>query len=55
MSAYFPYTNHTQATLERLAGLQPGLLAVMHGSAFVGDGAQALHDLAVVMKEVLDA
>ncbi len=55
MSGYFPYTNHTQETLERLAGLQPGLLAVMHGSAFVGDGAQALHDLGVVMKEVLDA
>ena len=53
MSGYFPYTNHTQATLERLAGLHPFLLAVMHGSAFVGDGAQALLDLAVVMKEVL--
>ena len=54
MSAYFPYINHTQETLQRLAGLHPLLLAVMHGSAFVGDGAQALLDLAVVMKEVLD-
>jgi flavorubredoxin len=53
MSGYFPYTNHTQATLERLAGLNPFLLAAMHGSAFVGDGAQALRDLAMVMKEVL--
>ena len=53
MSGYFPYTNETQATLERLAGLNPFLLAAMHGSAFIGDGAQALRDLAVVMKEVL--
>jgi hypothetical protein len=53
LSGYFPYTNHTQETLERLASLHPALLAVMHGSAFVGDGAQALHNLGVVMKEVL--
>jgi len=54
MAGYFPYTNHTEETLRRLAGLKPALLAIMHGSAFVGDGAQAIHDLAVVMKEVLD-
>jgi len=53
MSGYFPHTNHTQEILQRLAGLQPALLAIMHGSAFVGNGAQAIFDLAAVMKEVL--
>jgi hypothetical protein len=28
-------------------------LALMHGSAFVGDGERALHDLARTMQEVL--
>jgi hypothetical protein len=28
-------------------------LALMHGSSFVGDGRQALRDLATVMREVL--
>ena len=54
LPGYFPYTNHTWETLQRLAGLQPALLAVMHGSAFVGNGAQALLDLGGVMKEILD-
>ena len=53
MAEYFPYTNHTQEHLQRLAKLRPTLLAIMHGSAFVGDGAQAIDDLAQVMKEVL--
>jgi flavorubredoxin len=53
MSGYFPYTKHTQEFLQRLASLQPALLAIMHGSAFVGNGAQAIFDLAAVMKEVL--
>ena len=51
-----PLTNADVVGLSRqtlLAGLNPFLLSVMHGSAFVGNEAQALHDLAVVMKEVL--
>lgn len=36
----------TGPTLARLAVLQPKTLAVMHGSSFRGDGAQALRDLA---------
>jgi flavorubredoxin len=32
--------------LRRLAGLRPTTVATMHGSAFEGDGAGALHDLA---------
>jgi hypothetical protein len=50
---YLPYTPSTEPTLQRLAALQPRTLATMHGSTFVGNGAQALTDLAQVMREVL--
>lgn len=50
---YVPYTHYTGPTLQRLAALKPRTLATMHGSTFVGDGAQALADLAQVMQEVL--
>ena len=43
----------TDAILQRLAGLQPKTLAIMHGSSFAGDGERALRDLAVVMRETL--
>jgi len=39
--------------MQKLAALNPSLIAPMHGSAFGGDGAQALRDLAVVMRDVL--
>jgi hypothetical protein len=38
--------------MEKLAGLNPQTLAVMHGSSFRGDGAQALRDLNVALREV---
>jgi flavorubredoxin len=47
-----PYTAQTKRLLHGLAELQPRTLAVAHGSSFVGDGAQALRDLARVMREV---
>ena len=50
---YVPYTHHTGRILRDLAGYAPKTLAAMHGSSFHGDGAQALNDLATVMKEVL--
>lgn len=50
---YVPYTHHTGRVLERLAEHQPKTLAIMHGSTYYGDGAQALRDLAIVMREVL--
>jgi len=50
---YMPYTKHTDGVLQRLAALNPRTIAPMHGSAFTGDGGQALRDLAVVMREVL--
>jgi flavorubredoxin len=39
-------TPSTGRTIRRLAGLAPRTLAIMHGSSFAGDGAQALQDLA---------
>jgi flavorubredoxin len=48
-----PYTPYTDATLRRLADLEPRTLAVMHGSTFRGDGRQAILDLEVVIRETL--
>lgn len=50
---YQPFTSRTEGLLAGLAALQPRTLATMHGSAFVGDGARALGDLGVVMRDVL--
>lgn len=49
---YLPYTPHTDGAFRRLAALQPKTLATMHGSVLLGDGAQALSELASVVKEV---
>jgi hypothetical protein len=48
-----PWTPKTEARLRELAALAPRTCATMHGSAFRGDGGQALIDLAAVMREVL--
>jgi flavorubredoxin len=50
---YMPWTPKTEGRLQELAALRPRTCATMHGSAFAGDGARALLDLAVVMEEVL--
>jgi len=52
---YMPFTHQTRQRIERLAGLEPRLLAAMHGSAFEGDGAAALRAAADVMEELLGA
>jgi flavorubredoxin len=49
----YPYTVQTDATLKRLAALKPKTIALMHGSSFIGNGEQALLDLAGAMKEIL--
>jgi flavorubredoxin len=49
----YPYTPLTEPILHGLADLQPKQLALMHGSAFVGDGERALRNLATAMREVL--
>jgi len=50
---YVPYTHHTGRVLESLAQLEAATLAAMHGSSYRGNGAQALRELAGVMREVL--
>ena len=43
---YYAHSPDTSAMLERLAGEGPKVLACMHGSAWRGDGAALLRDLA---------
>jgi flavorubredoxin len=43
---YFAHAPQTRATLERLASEKPRVLACMHGSAWQGDGAALLRELA---------
>lgn len=43
---YFALGPNTRSTLEKLARLEPTTLAVMHGSAYRGDGANQLRALA---------
>ena len=42
---YFSHTRHADALLEKLARNNPRTLAVMHGSAWTGDGAELLREL----------
>jgi flavorubredoxin len=49
---YMPFTPKTERLLREVAALEPRTLAAMHGSTFIGNGAQALHDLGRVMREV---
>jgi len=52
LADYAPYTHYTDLLFKKLARLNPERLAIMHGSSFNGDGAQALTDLAAGFKEV---
>lgn len=52
-AGYIPFNADTERVLHSLAELRPRTLALMHGSCYTGDGAQALRDLAVVMRDVL--
>jgi hypothetical protein len=45
-SGYFAVAANTRRELERLAALEPTLLACMHGAAWRGDGAALLRTLA---------
>jgi flavorubredoxin len=48
---YFAHAPHTGAILERLAGERPTTLAVMHGSAWRGDGARLLRELSAALSK----
>lgn len=52
LAAYVPYTPLTGQNLQKLAGLKPRTLAIMHGSSFTGDGARALGDLDVALRDL---
>jgi hypothetical protein len=43
---YFSHTKNTRVILEELAANEPTTLACMHGSAWNGDGALLLRELA---------
>lgn len=43
---YFAHGGNTRSVLERLASLEPRVLACMHGSAYAGDGGSMLRQLA---------
>jgi hypothetical protein len=53
MAHDMPYTSYTEATLRRLAALEPRTLGLMHGSTYTGDGRRAVLELAQVLKETL--
>lgn len=53
LAGYQPYTRQTEQNLQKLIALEPATIAVMHGSSYSGDGARALRDLGIVMREVL--
>ena len=50
---YLPYNHNTAKQLAKLAALEPRMLAAMHGSTFVGDGAKALMAGNEVLRDVL--
>jgi flavorubredoxin len=53
LAGYQPFTRQTEQNLQKLIALEPRTIAAMHGSTYIGDGARALRDLGVVMREVL--
>jgi len=53
MSQDIPYTPYTDATMKRLADLEPSTLAIMHGSSYRGDCRKAISELAGVIKQNL--
>jgi flavorubredoxin len=46
---YFAHSRDTSRMIEKLANLQPGVLACMHGSAWSGDGAGLLRRLGAAL------
>ncbi len=51
MMDYYAHATSTSATLERLAGLNPSMLACQHGSAYRGDCAALLRDLTATIEK----
>ena len=51
MMDYYAHATSTSAILESLAGLNPSMLACQHGSAYRGDGAALLRELALTIEK----
>ena len=51
MMDYYAHATSTAATFERLASLQPSMLACQHGSAYRGDGAALLRELSAMVEK----
>jgi flavorubredoxin len=47
---YFSHTRNSRALMEKLAATRPEVLACMHGSAWRGDAAALLHELAGILE-----
>jgi flavorubredoxin len=47
---YYAHAPHTSAVLEKLAREKPQMLACMHGSAWRGDGAGLIRELATTLE-----
>jgi flavorubredoxin len=52
LAEYMPYTPLTKSNMKKLAELKPKTLAIMHGSSFTGNCAQALGDMDVALREI---
>jgi flavorubredoxin len=50
MMDYYAHARDTTPTFERLADLRPAMLACQHGSAYRGDGAALLRELAATIE-----
>ena len=50
MMDYYAHAQNTTATLDRLAKLRPAMLGCQHGSAYRGDGAALLRELAATIE-----
>ena len=50
---YLPYTPQTQPILDSLAAPEPKTLLPVHGSAYSGDGAKAIRDMSVMLRETI--
>ena len=46
---YFAHSENTPVLLEKFAATHPTLLACMHGSAWRGDGAKLIRELASIL------
>jgi hypothetical protein len=51
MMDYYAHATSTSAILARLADLDPSMLACQHGSAYRGDGAALLRELAARLEK----